>query len=66
MMRAGGYGILADIVLGLVGAAIGGIIAGFFIAGDAGFWGSIVIALVGACFLIGIARTITTRRATRL
>jgi uncharacterized membrane protein YeaQ/YmgE (transglycosylase-associated protein family) len=65
-MGGGGYGILSDIMLGLVGAVLGGLIAGFLISGEAGFWGSIVIALVGACFLIGISRAITPRRAPRL
>jgi uncharacterized membrane protein YeaQ/YmgE (transglycosylase-associated protein family) len=66
MMSGGGFGILADIALGLVGALIGGFIAGFFVEGDAGFWGSIVVAFLGACFLIGIARAITPRSAPRL
>ena len=64
-MSGGGYGIIRDIVLGLVGALIGGFIAGFFIAGEAGFWGSIVVAFLGACMLIGIARVVTPGRAHR-
>jgi uncharacterized membrane protein YeaQ/YmgE (transglycosylase-associated protein family) len=66
VMSGGGYGIVRDIVLGLVGALVGGFVSGFFITGDAGFWGSIVIAFVGACILIGIARAVAPRRATHV
>jgi uncharacterized membrane protein YeaQ/YmgE (transglycosylase-associated protein family) len=67
MMSGGGYGIVADTLLGLVGALIGGFVSGFFITGDAGFWGSIVVAFIGACILIAIARAISPgRHAPRL
>lgn len=58
-MSGGGYGVVADIMLGLVGALLGGVAAGLFIAGDAGFWASILIAFVGACMLIAVARVIS-------
>jgi uncharacterized membrane protein YeaQ/YmgE (transglycosylase-associated protein family) len=61
-MSGGGYGIVRDTILGLVGAVIGGFVAGFFIQGDAGFWGSIVVAFLGACVLIGIVRAISPGR----
>ncbi len=61
-MRGGGYGIIGDIVLGLIGAFIGGLIMSFFVAGDAGFWGSIVVAFIGACILVAIARALTPGR----
>jgi len=67
MMSGGGYGIVADTLLGLVGALIGGFVSGFFITRDAGFWGSIVVAFIGACILIAIARAISPgRQAPRL
>jgi len=66
VMSGGGFGIIADIVLGLIGAFIGGIVSGFFVAGEAGFWSSILIAFVGACILIALARIFSPRRATRL
>jgi len=66
VMSGGGYGIVRDLALGLVGALIGGFVSGFFIQGDAGFWGSIVVALIGACVVIGIARMVTPHRATRI
>jgi uncharacterized membrane protein YeaQ/YmgE (transglycosylase-associated protein family) len=62
-MSGGGYGVVADIVLGLIGAVVGGLVAGMFIAGNAGFWGSILIAFVGACMLIAVARIIAPGKA---
>lgn len=61
-MSGGGYGILRDTVLGLVGAVIGGFVSGFFLSGSAGFWGSILIAFLGACILIAISRAIVPGR----
>ena len=53
----GGYGLVGDLVLGLVGAFIGGIVftaLGF--GGSVSLIGSIAIATVGAIILIAIAR----------
>ena len=61
-MRGGGYGILMDIILGLVGAFIGGLIFSLFVAGQTGFWGSIGIAFIGACILIAISRAFAPRQ----
>jgi uncharacterized membrane protein YeaQ/YmgE (transglycosylase-associated protein family) len=60
-MKGSGYGVARDIVLGLLGAMVGGFVAGFFIHGDTYFMGSIVIAFVGACILIAISRALTGR-----
>jgi uncharacterized membrane protein YeaQ/YmgE (transglycosylase-associated protein family) len=62
MMRGGGFGVIGDIIVGLIGAFLGGLIFGLFTTGDFGFWGSIVVAFLGACILIAIARAITVRR----
>jgi uncharacterized membrane protein YeaQ/YmgE (transglycosylase-associated protein family) len=61
-MRGGGYGIVLDIVVGLIGAFVGGLVFSLFVAGEAGFWGSIGIAFVGACILIAITRLLSPRR----
>jgi uncharacterized membrane protein YeaQ/YmgE (transglycosylase-associated protein family) len=61
-MKGSGYGILMDIVLGLVGAFIGGLIFSLFVQGQAGFWGSIGISFVGACILIAISRVFAPRQ----
>jgi uncharacterized membrane protein YeaQ/YmgE (transglycosylase-associated protein family) len=65
VMRGGGFGVLADIDLGLVGAVLGGLVSGLLIEGEAGFWTSILIAFIGACMLIALARIFTPNRAAR-
>ncbi len=62
VMKGGGYGILADIVLGILGAIVGGWIFGALgLWPGAGIIGSIVVAFVGAIVLVWITRLL--RRA---
>lgn len=59
LVRGRGFGCLGDILLGLVGAAIGGFVFSQFplgIAGVQGFWGTLVIAFLGAFVLALIGR----------
>jgi len=63
VMKGSGYGIVLDIIVGLIGAFLGGLIFGLFVQGDAGFWGSIGVAFVGACVLIAITRAIAPARS---
>jgi uncharacterized membrane protein YeaQ/YmgE (transglycosylase-associated protein family) len=63
MMKGSGYGIIGDIVVGLIGSFFGGLLLSFFVEGTAGFWGSILVAFVGACVLIFIVRAISGRQA---
>jgi len=49
-----GFGLIGDIVLGVVGAFLGGLLAsvvGFH--GSEGFWGTIVVAFIGAARATG-------------
>ena len=62
MMKGSGYGILGDIVVGLIGSFVGGLILSFFVEGAAGFWGSILVAFIGACVLIFLVRAISGRQ----
>ena len=62
VMRGGGFGILGDIVVGLVGALIGGFVCGQFTSGWVGFVGSIFVAFIGACLLIMLLRAIAPGR----
>jgi uncharacterized membrane protein YeaQ/YmgE (transglycosylase-associated protein family) len=64
VMRGGGYGIIWDIVIGLIGAFIGGLIFSLFADGVVGFWGSIGVAFVGACILIAIVRAVAPGRSS--
>ena len=57
VMKGGGYGVLVDILLGIVGGIVGG-----WVFGALGIWpgggiiGSILVAFVGAVILVWITR----------
>lgn len=61
-MKGGGYGAIGDIIVGLVGALVGGFLVGFFVQGQTGFIGSIIVAFIGACVMIAIFRAVGGRR----
>jgi uncharacterized membrane protein YeaQ/YmgE (transglycosylase-associated protein family) len=65
VMKGGGYGLLGDIVLGIVGAIVGGFLTGLLLGRDmvTGFnLESIIVAFIGAVVLIAVSRAFTRRR----
>jgi uncharacterized membrane protein YeaQ/YmgE (transglycosylase-associated protein family) len=63
IMRGGGYGFWLDIVLGIVGAFVGGFIAGHLgISPEGGMLYTILIAMGGAILVVFIFRLITRGR----
>jgi uncharacterized membrane protein YeaQ/YmgE (transglycosylase-associated protein family) len=62
VVRGRGYGCLVDILVGIAGAFIGGALLGGFIQGVAGFWESLVVALIGAIVLLAALNLISGRR----
>jgi uncharacterized membrane protein YeaQ/YmgE (transglycosylase-associated protein family) len=61
-MRGGGYGLVGDIVVGIIGAFLGGLVFSFLLPGSSvGFVGSIVVAFIGAVLLIAILRALSGR-----
>jgi len=58
IMKGSGYGIVGDIVIGIIGALIGGHVLGWLGIVAYGFVGSLITALVGAIILIFIIRLI--------
>jgi uncharacterized membrane protein YeaQ/YmgE (transglycosylase-associated protein family) len=56
VMKGGGFGILMDIVVGIVGGVIGGFLFGLLGIVAVGLIGSIVVAFVGAVILIWLVR----------
>lgn len=57
VIRGKGYGCLGNTVVGLIGAVIGGFLASLLnISGVFHFWGSLVIAFIGACVFLFILR----------
>jgi uncharacterized membrane protein YeaQ/YmgE (transglycosylase-associated protein family) len=59
VMKGGGFGVLMDIVIGIIGAMIGGWVFGLVgIFPSGGLIGSIIVAFVGACILLWLVRLI--------
>jgi uncharacterized membrane protein YeaQ/YmgE (transglycosylase-associated protein family) len=54
--RGRGFGCITDIILGLVGAVLGGWIFTRLGIVSFGFWGSLAAATVGAVLLVAVAR----------
>jgi uncharacterized membrane protein YeaQ/YmgE (transglycosylase-associated protein family) len=59
--RGRGFGLIADLFLGLVGAVIGGWIFGRLGIASYGYIGSLAAATVGAVLLVAIARLFSSR-----
>jgi uncharacterized membrane protein YeaQ/YmgE (transglycosylase-associated protein family) len=59
-----GFGCIADIVVGVAGAIIGGFLLGalFGANGTVGFWGSIVVAFIGAAALLAALKLLSGGR----
>lgn len=56
IMKGGGYGPAMDILLGIVGAVVGGWLLGLLGIHAGGLIGTILVAIVGAIFLIWLSR----------
>jgi uncharacterized membrane protein YeaQ/YmgE (transglycosylase-associated protein family) len=65
VMKGGGYGLVGDIVLGSVGAVLGGFLASNLLGLDVNGLNimSILIAFVGACLVIAISRAVSGNRS---
>ena len=69
LMKGSGYGFFMDMVIGLLGAVIGGFIAtrvGIAPPSQQGLIVSIIIAVIGAVILTWIVRLISGNRAANL
>jgi uncharacterized membrane protein YeaQ/YmgE (transglycosylase-associated protein family) len=69
LMKGSGYGFFVDMVVGLVGAVIGGFIAshlGMAPIGQQGMIVSILIAVAGAVILTWFVRVISGNRSANL
>jgi len=57
VMKGGGYGMVADIILGLLGGVLGGwIFEKLGVSTGGGMIASIIVAFIGAVILVGITR----------
>ena len=58
VMKGGGYGIIGDLVLGIVGAFVGRWIFGLLGIAAGGLIGSLVCATIGAVIFVWLVRLI--------
>ena len=70
VMRGGGYGIVGDIIIGMMGAVIGGFLAGTLLNLPDVMTGinvtSIFVAFIGAVILIALLRLVSGGRGVRV
>jgi uncharacterized membrane protein YeaQ/YmgE (transglycosylase-associated protein family) len=64
-VKGGGYGLMGELIIGLIGAVVGGFLLGFFVHTTVGLLGSIIVAFFGAVVLLFIVRTMMGGRRTR-
>lgn len=59
-----GFGCIADIVVGVAGALIGGFLLStlFGASGTVGFWGSLIVAFIGAAALLAVLKLVSGGR----
>lgn len=56
VMKGGGYGIFMDIVLGICGGLLGGLVFRLLGIGHGGLVGSVIVAFLGALVLVWFTR----------
>jgi len=61
MMENPSYGIMGDLLLGSIGAVVGGAMVGFFVQGDPAFWLAVLTALTGAFVAVVGGRVVVAR-----
>ena len=64
LLEAPSYGMGGDLFLGALGGFLGGVLAGTFVTGTPEWWISLLVALIGACLFIGIARALAAAQST--
>ena len=62
IVKGGGFGLVGDIIIGIVGSVIGGWIFGSYVVGMPGVLGAIIGSTIGAVILLFIIKLV--RRAT--
>ena len=63
IVKGGGSGILMNIVIGIIGALIGGFLLSFFVdTASGGWWFTLLTAVLGAVILLWIVGVVQSRR----
>ena len=65
VMKGRGYGIVANICLGIVGACIGGFMLGLLGIYASGIIGNTVVAFLGSLVVIGLVRALRGREPVK-
>ena len=59
VMKGGGFGVLGDIVVGVIGALLGGFLFRTFgVSAGGGLLGSLIVATIGAIVLLFVVRLV--------
>ena len=58
LMKGGGFGVVGDLVVGVLGALLGGYLFGLMGVGSSGIVGQLVVATVGAIVLLLIIHAV--------
>jgi uncharacterized membrane protein YeaQ/YmgE (transglycosylase-associated protein family) len=61
IIRGAGYGLVADLIIGVIGSFIGGWVFGLVGITAGGILGSLVVAVVGALLLLYVVRLVKKR-----
>jgi uncharacterized membrane protein YeaQ/YmgE (transglycosylase-associated protein family) len=67
LMKGGGYGLVGDLILGLIGAIVGGWLSSILLGVDltSGFnLTTLVVSVIGAVVVVAIYRLVTRRSLT--
>jgi uncharacterized membrane protein YeaQ/YmgE (transglycosylase-associated protein family) len=63
LLKGSGYGALADIVIGILGALVGGfVMRSLGLAGSGGFFYTVCVAVLGAVILVWLEHLISGHR----
>jgi uncharacterized membrane protein YeaQ/YmgE (transglycosylase-associated protein family) len=65
-VRGAGFGMIGDLIVGIIGAFLGGFLASVLgFGGSAGFLGTILVSVIGAVVLLFILHAVSPSARTR-
>ena len=65
VIKGDGYGLIANLIIGLIGSLLGGWFVQLFSYGDVSLMGILIASIVGAVLLLCIVAIITKRRKNK-
>ncbi len=58
VVKGGGFGLVGDIIVGIIGSVLGGWLFGTYVVGTGGILGAIIASTIGAIILLFIVRLV--------